>query len=244
MCHGRTAVAVRALDEHGGHARTVRKARAWLRTEIAGALQGRAVEGWPDDPARVAGTLALSRMAGVDFDLELRALARDERVAAVPWHAAQVVAALGRSAPEPLWRACVDHLAVRPWAPWTVLAARARGDLAGAAPAVRALVDSIESAAPHEGGCSQTSVPETALTAIVVEALDGLDDPEGRRAAARGRAFLRRQQLSADTAPAILDPALADGAFAASPLSVDVLRCDITAHAVLALYGKKNPPAP
>jgi hypothetical protein len=35
--------------------------------------------------------------------------------------------------------------------------------------------------------------------------------------------------------PAPLDPELADGAFPASPVFVDVLRCDVTGHALLAL---------
>jgi hypothetical protein len=43
-------------------------------------------------------------------------------------------------------------------------------------------------------------------------------------------------QLVGGRITAALDPALAHGAFSASP-SIDLLRCDITAHAVLAMLA-------
>ena len=85
------------------------------------------------------------------------------------------------------------------------------------------------------GGCGATEIPETALTALVVEALEGTRSADARAAVARARRFLRRCQLLPESVPASLDPDLATGAFPASPVAVDFLRCDVTAHAVLAL---------
>ena len=234
MHHGRAAVVVRALEGRAGHARAVARARAWLRRAIEDALRGDEVEGWPADSATQAGTLALAHRAGIDCGRELTERAGADAVLAAPWHGAQVAAALGPAAPEALWRACVRDLSQRPWAPWTVLAARARGDTATIREGARALVASLRSSSPNEGGCSTTEVPETALTALVVEALDGLDDADARDAVRRGRRFLTRLQLLGEDLPAPLDPNLADGAFSASPV-VDLLRCDIVAHALLAL---------
>jgi AMMECR1 domain-containing protein len=238
MRHGRAAVALRALDEHGDHATEVRRARAWLNDEIVRGLRGEEVEGWPAEPDKVAGTLALAHLSDIDLAPELLAAARGDVLRSSPWHAAQVVTALGRKAPEPLWRACLDDLAGRPWAPWTVLAARSRGQLSAVEGAVRAVVGSIRRAPPHEGGCGATKIPETALTALVVEALAGVDDREAREALRLARGFLRRRQLVGEDIPASFDPLLADGAFAASPLVADVLRCDIVGHALLALGGR------
>jgi hypothetical protein len=183
----------------------------------------------------VGGTLALARMAGIDVMQELAEAARAEHLRRAPWHAAQVVAAMGRDAPEGLWRSCVDHLAREPWAPWTLVAARARGDGEVIASSAQALARSIRRVAPHPGGCSAAEVPETAVTALVVEALDGLPDPDAREAVALGRAFLRRQLLVGDRIPPSLDVELARGAFAASPVVVDLLRCDVAGHAFSAL---------
>jgi hypothetical protein len=234
MHHGRAAGVVRALDAHLPHAAVAQRARAWLRGAIERALRGGAVDGWPTELAMQAGTLALAQMAGLDFTRELAELARAEALHASPWHAAQVVAALGTDAPAPLWDRCVADRATRPWAPWTVLAARARRDPGVVGDASRALVASLRSSSPNEGGCNTTEVPETALTALVVEALAGLDDADARAAVRRGRRFLSRLQLVGDAVPAPLDPALADGAFPASPV-VDLLRCDVVAHALQAL---------
>jgi AMMECR1 domain-containing protein len=234
MHHGRAAVVVRALEGHAAHARTVARARTWLRRAIERALRGDPLEGWPADPAMQAGTLALAQLAGIDCGMELAERARTEAVLASAWHGAQVVTALGVAAPDALWRSCIRDLSQRPWAPWTVLAARARRDAATVREASRALVASLRSSPPNEGGCGTTDVPETALTALVVEALDGLDDAEARDAVRRGRRFLTRLQLLGEDVPAPLDPHLADGAFPASPI-VDVLRCDVVAHALLAL---------
>ncbi|HEY8041905.1 MAG TPA: AMMECR1 domain-containing protein [Polyangiaceae bacterium] len=233
MSHGRTAVAVRALAKHGGHERVVVRAREWLASEIAAATRGRPPEGWPVEPATVAGTLALASFAGLDVRAELRAIAGHEALQAAPWHGAQVVAALAWEAPAALWRACIADLDARPWAPWTLLAARALDDADVVSRTSRAMCDSIRACPPHEGGCGPREIPEIALTALVAEALDGL--PDARPALTRARRFLLASQLTRSSMPAPLDPELADGAFPASPVFVDVLRCDVTGHALLAL---------
>jgi hypothetical protein len=229
MHHGRAAVVAHALAGHDE--RAARRARAWLALEIEAAMRGAAVEGWPTEPPMVAGTLALAVRAGVDARRELAAVASNEALASSPWHAAQTVAALGRDAPPGLWSACVRDLEARPWAPWTLVAARSLGDAPVTERAAAALAESIRRSPPHEGGCNTAEVPEVALTALVAEALDGL--PETSAAVRRARAFLLSSQLA--PAPAPLDPSLATGAFPLTPVLVDVLRCDVTAHALLAL---------
>jgi AMMECR1 domain-containing protein len=235
MHHGRAAIVLRALEEHGGPRRAAQRARAWLEREIGSALRGTDVAGWPSEPAVAAGTLALAHMAGIDVKQALMDIARLDALARVPWHAAQVVAALGRDAPESLWRACTDDLGRHAWAPWTLLAARARGELDVADRAARTAAASIRLAAPYAGGCGVTEVPETAVTALVVEALDGLPSTDARRAATRGRAFLRGLQLLGESIPPQLDSELARGAFPASPVVIDLLRCDVVGHALLAM---------
>jgi hypothetical protein len=125
----------------------------------------------------------------------------------------------------------VRDLDVRAWAPWTAIAARARGDAAVLARCAPALVASIRDRAPHAGGCSARPVPETALTAVTVEALAPL--AAARASVRRARAFLRAWQIPDEPAAPLL-PEIAAGAFPASPV-VELLRVDITAHAMLAL---------
>jgi AMMECR1 domain-containing protein len=252
MHHGRAAVALRALAAVAaearvpravaqGLARAERRARGWLETAVADALRGTPPPGWPADPAMAAGTLALALFAGVGDRTALLALAASRAasaaLAAAPWHAAQVVAALGTDAPDSLWQRCVADLAARPWAPWTVVAARARGDAAVVRQAAAALSASIRDAAPHEGGCAVSAVPEVALTAVVVEALAGLPGARARRAVVAAGRFLTRAQLRRESVAAALDPSLADGAFPASPVVTDFLRCDVSGHALLALLA-------
>jgi AMMECR1 domain-containing protein len=236
MATGRAAVVVQALAAQGSHAAVAERARLWLASAMRAAFRGEHVEGWPDDPAAVAGTLALGVLAGVAMKGELVAFARERTsdVARAPWHAAQVVAAVGREAPRELWAACVDDLAERPWAPWTAIAASARGDRDVLAPAARAIADVLRTAPPHRGGASVTPIPEVALTAVSVEALAHHRAPWARAAAERGRAFLRAMQLDGSRLYGALDAGLARGAFPASPVA-DVLRGDITGHALLAL---------
>jgi hypothetical protein len=233
--HGRTAMVVRALLAHGGFPTAAARAKARLAEDLRRALRGGDVPGWPAASDQIAGTLALASLAGVDMRAELRAfLDAHAEVAASPWHAAQCVAALGPAAPGALWRACVDDLGVRPWAPWTVLAARAVRDGETLGRSVAALVAALRAGGTFAGGAGVTAVPELALTAITVEALAGLPTREARAGCRRGRGFLRRWQMSADRAPASVDLTVAAGAFPASPVSLH-LRGDITAHALLAL---------
>jgi hypothetical protein len=236
MHHGRAACVVRALRHAGVERRAAGEATRWLERDVKAALRGAAVEGWPRELPMVAGTIALASMAGLDLEPQLVEVARSEALVASPWHAAQVVAALGPGAPEALWRACKEHLAVQPWAPWTLLAARARRDAQCIGATVPGLCASIRDAAPHRGGCRVAAVPETALTALVVEALDGLPDAQARAAVVRARSFLRARQLLDASMPAPLDLDLARGGFAASPVVVDMLRCDVAAHAFVAIW--------
>jgi hypothetical protein len=235
--HGRAAAVIRALDVHGGHPRHVERARAWLGRQIALTLRGKPVVDWPEEPARVAGTLALAAMAGVDVIEPLAQLvAARAEVKESPWHAAQCVAALGVQRPSAadLWRACVRDLEARPWAPWTAIAARALGDGPVIERCSKALVDSIRRGGPHEGGTTVTTVPEIALTAITVEALASLATAPARAACGRARRFLARWQITDRNLIGPLAPVLARGAFPASPVAW-YLRGDITARALLAL---------
>ena len=249
MNHGRAAVVVQALAAHGGHASTVQRARKWLQREIDAALAGKEVAGWPDRPAMVAGTLALAHFAGVPMAEALHAFARNPALASEPWHGGQVAAALGVDTPAAVWRACVADLARQPWAPWVTMAAWRLRDADVLARCERALVDSVRTRAPHAGGveenlalptaargASAVTVPQIAQTAVSVEALALLGTKAARSAAARGRAFVQRWQLTPGRIPAPLDPALAAGAFRATPI-VDWLRADVTAHALLALLA-------
>jgi AMMECR1 domain-containing protein len=236
MHHARVAAAVQALDAHGGHGAKVALARERLARDAREALSGVPVTAWPDHPAKVAGTLAHLVRAGVDVKAELLAMAVQEEVAHVPWHAAQVATALGPDAPESLVTACERDLVERPWAPWTVLASvrrRMSGD--SLSRAVEALVDSIRKEGPHRGGVSRTEVPEVALTALTVEALRGVRQTGPVRAAtARGEEFIRSWQVGCEDAPAAFDLDSAVGAFLGSPISSG-LRADVTGHALLAL---------
>jgi hypothetical protein len=239
MRHGRAALVVQALATHGRSGAAVGRARRWLRGEIEAGLAGRAVAGWPDRPGLVAGTLALAALAGVRPGGALAAFARLPELAAEPWHGAQLAAALGTETPPALWRACVADLEQRPWAPWTAMAAWIRRDGDVLARCERALVASIRRAPPHRGGAELGDVPQIAQTAAAVEALAPLPSRAARAAVVRGTDFLRRWQLVPGRIPAPLDPALARGAFPASPI-VDWLRSDVSAHALLALLAARD----
>jgi hypothetical protein len=237
MHHGRAAVVVRALAAHGAEPRTTERARDWLDDRIRAALRGRHVDGWPEDRAVVAGTLALACLAGLSLHEQLETfVGAGEALDATGWHAAQVVAALGTAAPAAAWEACIAALRARPWAPWTVVAALARGDEEVVERGAKVLEASVRPAPPHAGGVALIAVPELALSAVVVEALAPLRRPTSRIPIARACDFLRRWQLSADRAPAAIDPDLANGAFPASPVS-SLARGDVTGHALLALLA-------
>jgi hypothetical protein len=81
-------------------------------------------------------------------------------------------------------------------------------------------------------------VPEVAITALVVEVL--ASSPSHRAATRRALGFLASQQFARDRdVPAALDPTLALGAFPLAP-HADFLRCDATAHALLAMIAAKT----
>ncbi len=230
--HARTSVVLRALAREGHRSPALARARKRLARELGDALRGAAVEGWPDDPSARAGTIAHAVLAGVDLARDLRGLADAHTID--PWFAGQVAFALAHDAPDALWKSAVADLDARPWAPWTLLAARARGESAIVARTVPAIARALRAEPPYVGGCGSTRVPETALTALAIESLAGLRSREARSAVARGRRFLERAQLLPGRVPAALDPTLALGGFPASPL-VDLLRCDVVGHALLAL---------
>ena len=226
MRHGRAAVAIEALAKLGSS--KVHAARRWLTREIDRALRGERVEDWPERDDVVLGTLALAARAGLSFHDELARRASHADVAKCsPWHAAQVASVLGETTPAPIWDRVVSSLDSRP-SPYALLAARARGDRDVTERATRAIVDSIRDAPPFVGGSSLTPIPETALTAAMIEAL-GARGP--RRVLHRAGDFIRARQIL--DVPASLHPRTL-GAFRASPIA-PVFRCDITAHAVLAL---------
>jgi hypothetical protein len=248
LWHARSAIAIEALAAHGGYAPAVARARRWLGGEVERALAGSRVEGWPDDRASVLGThdrasvlgtLALACLAGVRAEHRLRALVASWRTLVRspvwPWHAGQVACALGRDTPRELWAWCVDDLARRPFAPYTALAARIAGDEPAYRRAAAAVAASIRRAPPHRGGASATELPETALTAVAAHALAG---SRAHRAHADALAFVAARQLLPEHIPAPLDPVLALGAFSATPVD-DVLRADITAHALLAMIASR-----
>jgi len=240
--HGRAAIAVRALAEHGGHPGVTARARAWLDREARAALAGRRVAGWPTDPAEVAGTLALAALAGAPVQDMLREASKHPALAKNAWHAAQVVCALGEQAPAALMKTCARDLRARPWAPWTAIAARRVGDSRVLERSEKALVDSIRARAPHSGGVNVVPIPELALTAVVAEAL--ADSRRGRGATRRATEFLLRWQLRTGHVPAAFDPAKCCGAFPLSPV-MPHLRVDVTAHALralLAAVATRRPP--
>jgi AMMECR1 domain-containing protein len=243
MHHARISIALAALAAHGGFETRRKRALRRLASDIGNALAGRDVPGWPRGRAHVAGTLALASLAGVPLHEELRGAAAWPALHENGWHAAQVALALGRDAPAALWKACVRALEREPWAPWTAMAARARGDVAVLERALPPLVDSVRAAAPHAGGVCMPgqrpgAVPELALTAVVVEALS----PSASRSRAVARAildarrFLRRWQCLPEQAPGSIDLRTALGAFPGSPIHAG-LRVDVTGHALLALLG-------
>jgi hypothetical protein len=234
MFHGRVAILVRALFAQKNGRGAAMRARRWLETELQRALSGQAVPQFPEQPALIAGTLALASLAGVELTDALHACARRTEILAVPWHAAQVVTALGKHAPSELWQACVRHLEAEPWAPWTALAAKARGDSETLTRAANALIAAVPEHGPHAGGVGPGSIPELARTAATVEALQGLDSNAARAACTRARAFLLKQQIRGNQCAKAPDPALVHGAFPQTPVH-DYLQIDVTGHVLLAL---------
>ncbi|HEX4337130.1 MAG TPA: ferritin-like domain-containing protein [Polyangiaceae bacterium] len=228
--HGRAALAVRALVAHGGHPAAAERAAMRLRADVTAALAGADVPGWPDDPSLVAATLALTVLAGIDVKRALATAALAPDVARTPWYAAQVSTALGRAAPDVVWSACLKALEGDAWAPWTAMAARARGDAAVFARCEAELVRVIG----PDGAVSGPNGPEIARTAATVEALEPFESAVAREAAERARDFLVRCQLAEVEEP--FQAGSIDGAFPLVPEG-DLLRTDATSHALLALLA-------
>ena len=233
MHHGRATVVVRALELHGRHAQAVSRARERLDADIRASLSGHPVPGWPDEPALIAGTLALALLAKFDVRPALTELAASPEVLAAPWYAGQVAAALGSETPESTWAACVRALDEQQWAPWTAMAARARGDTETSERTAAALWASVD----ETGAVAGPTGPEVARTAVTVEALAPFATQEARAAGERACAFLRKVQLAELGEPPHMGSI--DGAFPLMPES-DVLRTDVTAHALLALLVWKQ----
>ncbi len=234
MLHGRAAVVAQALATHASGSSAARRARRWLDGRIQKALSGVSIDGWPTEAPLVAGTLALARLAGLAVDTPLRQLAQRRDVAAVPWHAGQVACALGRQAPDSLWRACVRSLDQDPRAPWIAMAASRREDWSVLERVATALAASVREHGPHRGGVGTGPVPELALTAITVEALAPARAEPVRRARRMAREFLHQSQLLTDAPPETRDEGRVRGAFPLTPVH-GFLRCDVTAHAVLGM---------
>jgi AMMECR1 domain-containing protein len=237
MHHGRASVVAQALSIRSAsrdERRLADRVKERLAADARASLAGDLAPGWPEDPAQIAGSLALMARAGVPVRPELERFLASHDITASPWHCAQVVAAIGQGAPEGLWRACVADLAAHPWAPWTLLAADALEEHGVRERAARALCEGLRAEEPHRGAGSTTAVPEVALTALAVEALSVHRTPQSRAARRRARSFIGRSQLVGDRVYGALDPSMAWGAFPASPV-IDYLRGDVTGHAVLAL---------
>ena len=232
MRHGRAAVVAQSLALYAAGRAAAKRACAWLERELVRGLSGR-LASFPREAPLVAGTLALAKLAGVPCDAPLREIAASPALEAAPWHAAQVVCALGAAAPTRLYRAAVNALESEPRAPWTALAARAVGDRATLARVARVLAAWVPNAGAHAGGVGVGTLPELALTALVVEALGGTKE---RAARARALGFVLRQQHLTNLPPDIVDPALALGAFPLTPVHA-YLRSDVTAHALIALHS-------
>lgn len=236
---GRAAVVIEALAAHGGHRATVRRARAWLADAITAALDDEG-EGLPRSPAERAGSLALALRAGIDCRAALLDLASasPDAIAEVPWHAAQVSVALAHDAPSAIVAAALAPIDAGTWSPWSVLAADALGDARRAKKGRAVLARAVPIKPPHAGGVRTRSAPEVAITALVLEVL--ASSRPHRAAARRALAFLVSQALASERdVPAALDPALAIGAFPLAP-HADFLRCDATAHALLALLAARR----
>jgi AMMECR1 domain-containing protein len=208
MLHGRVAVAVEALAKLGS--KKTKSARTWLARGIE-----RRGDGWPDRPDMVLGTLALAARAGLDVPLA-DAAAHVDVAAASPWHLAQAASVLGARTPDVVWSAVVRSLDARPFSPYALMAAHARGD----AEITRRCVSAMTASMPRE----------TALASVAIEALLPLRSSDAKRAIRDARAFVLARQIL--DVPAALHPRTL-GAFRASPIA-PFLRCDITAHAALA----------
>jgi hypothetical protein len=225
--HARSASVVQALALDKRYCDVTARARTWLRSEVERACAGEAVSDWPSELPQIAGTLALCCLAGLEMQSALLPLASATELCAEPWHAAQVAAALGASAPSDLWQICVKDLERQAFAPWTAIAAHRRADSITFERALRALKDKVPRSS--EFGF----VAEPALAGLAIEALALASDPDTRGLHAESIGLLQRCQLWADSDPSP-NSSWVHGAFPLARNQV-FLRVDATAHAALAL---------
>jgi hypothetical protein len=145
---------------------------------------------------------------------------------------------LGDRAPSSVRTAALAPIDEDAFAPWSTLAADVLGDARRARRGRARLARAIATRPPHAGGVALRSAPEVAITALVVEVL--ASSRPHRAVVRRALAFLASQafQREADV-PAAMDPDLALGAFPLAP-HADFLRCDVTAHALLALLAARR----
>jgi hypothetical protein len=231
MHHGRAAVVLAALRGQG-RSESADRLEARLLEDLREGTSGRPPQGWPEQPARIAGTLALACLAGCDVRDALEATLPQTSFEGEAWHAAQVVTALAVDAPAALWELCVRDLERTEWAPWTARAALARGDVQVRTLCVRKLIISLNGL-DVRGVTVELPAPAIARVAATVEALAGEDSTEALQALEAARAYLCRWQFS-ERPPPGLDPEICRGAFPLSPEDWE-LRTDVTAHAALAL---------
>lgn len=234
MFHGRVALLVRALFAQSAARGAAVRAKRWLEGELRRGLAGDRRVALPESLPLFAGTLALCALADIDCSSKLEEVARAPELAAAPWYAAQVVTALGERAPDALYRAVVDRLDDEPYAPWSLSAARARGDEPVVRRAAAKLARCVRTRAPHRGGVGPL-VPELARTAATIEALAPVAFTAEERTAVRlARDFVLAHQLSGEDFAAAAEPSAVSGAFPISPVA-SFLQIDVTAHALLAL---------
>jgi hypothetical protein len=166
-----------------------------------------------------AGTYALACHAGLPF---VGALEAAVAVLAPPsphdldaiWHVGQVASVLGERSPDWVRSLCDAELASERWAPWSTRAAFVRGDRAAFALGCKRLVRGLS----HELVELPTAVVAASLEVL---ALEREESAETARAIEHASAHLCVRQLASGAFPLTLDDQL--------------LRVDVTAHALLAL---------
>jgi len=234
--HGRAALVLLALDRVAPQHPSTQRLRCFLAEQLALVANARPPAAWPAEPAAIAGTLALLKLAGIEHSLlSLPASADDfSDDPAGAWHLAQVVAAFGAEAGQDAWARCQSALRSTPWPCWTALAARKLDDATTLARAARTLQTALGPLGLR-GECHGPSLP-LALVAAAVEALAPETAAETLDRISAGRRYLMRWQIDEKTPD--VDPRCAVGAFPLLP-NHTMLRADVTAHALLALAGPR-----
>jgi AMMECR1 len=228
--HGRVAVGLGGLRRVLPHSAALKRGLQRLQLDIDVSLAGSPVVGWPTDASEETATLALAHLAGLEVATPLQLLAANPALAHSPWVSAQVVTALGRTAPSALVTSVLE-CRIQEWCPWLLQACVALGATEQLDARVSELLTHVRDAAPYAGGVG-APVAELARTAATIEALRAA--PAGAhkdRAVERGLAFLRRWQLSCDQ-HVWLHPS-AHGAFPVAP-NRSLAQTDTLGHALAA----------